>query len=781
MKKTISLILSIFMLIGALGMTALAQENDINAVEVYVTVSKHGEIVTDKSNNAVAMAPVGLSGEETYDLDDVFLAVHDALYEEGTAGYETDTGDYGLYVSKFWGDTSGNFTYQVNFGSENVWGPTHEIEDGDYVEFCINKNSYPDTEVYTRFDTAKIDIYVEETVDLVLSQANYTADGMSFFECPDATITINGLTTEYMTDADGKVSIEFGTPGKHVVSAIKTKNLGEEIVPAIEAPVCEVTVNERPEARIMHNIVEKYMDDSIVSDGNMYWFIADFADYLTIYPESDYSFTEAQKQSCVNKIIDFAFNSTSQGDLSKAIISLRALGYDAKNTYTKKGEAFDIVAKLIGLINAESVMAPYYEYTLPYVLIALQQGEDYATAETIGFLIDFAITNQTTWQDTTFGVDGATAMLRALAPYYETNTDVKAVVDQTVDMVIAYQGEDGSMGNAASTGIAMAGLSAVGIDVKTVVNRNGKSMIDGLMIEANENLDGFLPADNSFGTEQGLRGLNAWKLFGLNKVVYDFNDYPTNEARATLEVMPPIITGGGSGNGSSSTEKDEEKDKEQNKAETSEVVTEQMVGLQGKNPDVTKKQIVYADKTFDDIESHKNMKAIKELASRGVVNGIDNKNYCPDDTMTRAEFAAIVVRALGVPQQSGQIFKDVAENDWFNIYVNTAYSYGIVNGVSATEFEPQGKITREEAATMVSRAAKLCGMEMITNEDGIRNTLAQFPDYITSSDWAMASLAFCYNESIFDKDETEVKPTAKVTRAEVAQMLYNMLEKAKLI
>ena len=79
--------------------------------------------------------------------------------------------------------------------------------------------------------------------------------------------------------------------------------------------------------------------------------------------------------------------------------------------------------------------------------------------------------------------------------------------------------------------------------------------------------------------------------------------------------------------------------------------------------------------------------------------------------MTRAEFAAIVVRALGLTPEGKNSFSDVAAEAWYAPYVGTAYSCGIITGVGDGRFNPSGTITRQEAAVMVSRAAKLCGLE----------------------------------------------------------------------
>lgn len=777
MKKILSIVLCLFLAVSNL-LPSVAFADGEDGITVYVSVCRYGELVTDKNGEYVAWSPIELEGSDTFTLDDALVEMHDSLYDGGSeAGYETAIGDFGLYVTKFWGDTSENFTYQVNF--DMVYGPTHELSDGDYIEFSINKSTYPDTESYTKFDRPVADLYAGDSLPLTLSRGSFAAEGMEFSPCDGATITINGEVTDYVTGADGFAEIGFDETGRYVVSAFKSKYVEDEEVPDICAPVCIVNVEERPEVQLMHNIAEKYFTGDIADDGNMYWFIADYADYMKIYPESDIDFTKKETQKILDKIISLADSTESQGDLAKCIIALRALGYDAKDTYTKDGDALDIPAKLTSLITEESILEPYYEYTLPYVLIALEQGEEYADEQVINLLLDFAVENKDRWQDTTWGVDAAAPMLRALTPYYE-DVAVQSVVDEAVDLIRAYQGEDGSMGNAASTGLAISGLASVGVDPETVIN-NEKTVIDGLMAEANDDCDGFLPSDNSFSTEQGMRGLNGLMLYKTGDVIYDFADNPLDTARATR----PKKNSGGSGSVSAEDSTDDEENLETAEATETTEATEtdktQEPGLPDKNKDVVKLEVIYEGKTFEDITDHQNAEAIKALAARGVINGRDEKNFCPDDSITRAEFAAILIRTLGVPQKEENIFKDVAENDWFKNSVCTAYHYGIVNGVSDTEFNPNGKITREEAATMVSRAARLCGVDIKMSDDGVRNILAQFTDYTTISQWATESLALCYNEGILDTADLTVEPKDYTTRGQVIQMVYNLLKRSELI
>lgn len=209
--------------------------------------------------------------------------------------------------------------------------------------------------------------------------------------------------------------------------------------------------------------------------------------------------------------------------------------------------------------------------------------------------------------------------------------------------------------------------------------------------------------------------------------------------------------------------------------------TEEIIGLKEKNADVKKMDVISPGKTFVDITGHKEKILIEALASRGIVNGKTENSFEPDSTMSRAEFATIIARGLGLPGKDSAIFKDVTPDDWFYSYVGTAYSYSIIKGVAENEFNPKGTITREQAAVMIQRAARLCGMDTEMDTLAARDVLAQFSDYVKVSDWAQASLAFCYDKGILSDDVMDIYPKESVTRAEIAAMLYNMLSLARLI
>ncbi|MBR2001173.1 MAG: S-layer homology domain-containing protein [Firmicutes bacterium] len=203
-------------------------------------------------------------------------------------------------------------------------------------------------------------------------------------------------------------------------------------------------------------------------------------------------------------------------------------------------------------------------------------------------------------------------------------------------------------------------------------------------------------------------------------------------------------------------------------------------GLAGKHKDVQIVPVIQA-KTFADVQNHENQKAIEELASRGIISGRSADKFDPNATMTRAEFAAIVVNALGLELEKVDTFTDVDTNKWYAGFVGTAYRYGIVKGTSTTTFHPNGTITKQEAATMVVNAAKLCGMDTEMTLAEAQNILSQFPDYVQSSGWARTFLGFCYDQDILSQDDMTLEPKRNVKRCEIAEMLYRMMDRAELL
>ena len=342
--------------------------------------------------------------------------------------------------------------------------------------------------------------------------------------------------------------------------------------------------------------------------------------------------------------------------------------------------------------------------------------------------------------------------LQALAKYQD-QSDVKTATDKALTCLSEMQDADGgfaSWGTANSESVVqvIVALCELGIDIEdSRFTKNGNTLLDNLMTYRNNDGSFRHTSDGSgsdqMAAEQGFYGIVAVMraMQGKNSL-YRMSD-------CTIRV---------SGNAGVDT-----------------------VGLPGKHADVQKVSIIAPGKTFDDISAHKNQPAIEALIARGIINGMGNDSYAPDETMTRAQFATIVVKALGLTPKASNVFADVTADKWYAPYIGTAYAYGIVNGRSATTFDPEGTITRQEAAAMVARAAKLCGMDTELETYEILNALAQFGDYVTVDIWAQESMAFCYSEDILDQSDLDIEPKRAILRCEIAQMLYNMLGSAKLL
>lgn len=345
--------------------------------------------------------------------------------------------------------------------------------------------------------------------------------------------------------------------------------------------------------------------------------------------------------------------------------------------------------------------------------------------------------------------------LQALAKYQD-KPEVKKAVDEAVECMAKRQNDNGgykSWGseNSESCVQIIVALTELGISLDDPrFIKNGKGLLDNLLTFHKPG-QGFLHVydgggSNQMASEQGFYGVVAAKRArdGENSL-YRMEDAKTIETKTVKETKK---------------------------------------GLPEKNENVKHMPIVKYDITFQDItgvNAHKNQVAIEALAARDIIAGKTKDNFGPNENMTRAEFATIVVKSLGLKLVDESNFKDVNTSDWFSKYVATANKYGIVNGKTKDKFEPNGNITKEEAASMVMRASKLAGMNTELNTGAVRDSLAGFGDYVTVSEWAMPGMAFVYNENILDSSEMKINPKKAITRSEIAQMLFNMLGKANLL
>ncbi|MFD2114958.1 S-layer homology domain-containing protein [Paenibacillus yanchengensis] len=192
--------------------------------------------------------------------------------------------------------------------------------------------------------------------------------------------------------------------------------------------------------------------------------------------------------------------------------------------------------------------------------------------------------------------------------------------------------------------------------------------------------------------------------------------------------------------------------------------------------------LIYNKKTFDDVARHWAQKSINDLASRLVINGADEQRFLPDSEITRAEFTAIMSRALGLSSANKTAsFNDVGEKAWYHQAVQIGYSYGLVDGYSDGSFQPNEKITRQEAMIILSKAMKLVGLNKEIDDAKQQELMNHFVDSEQLASWAQQAAALTIEIGIIGGYHGELHPQQNITRAETAEIIQRLLQKADFI
>ncbi|MBT2661588.1 S-layer homology domain-containing protein [Bacillus sp. ISL-45] len=195
--------------------------------------------------------------------------------------------------------------------------------------------------------------------------------------------------------------------------------------------------------------------------------------------------------------------------------------------------------------------------------------------------------------------------------------------------------------------------------------------------------------------------------------------------------------------------------------------------------------IVENSKTFTDVKSGWAKEYIDTLASKYIVYGKATGEYEPGKHMTRAEFAVLLVRALGLPtaKYDGS-FKDVKGIEWFakNGELTAAVKYGVIKGKGDGTFAPNEKITRAQAAAMIERAMKISFVKYDFSQLDKTKTLNDFKDAKQVGSWAKSGVEAVYQAGIVKgKGDGTFNPNGYTQRNEMAAILANFLVTAKLL
>jgi hypothetical protein len=184
---------------------------------------------------------------------------------------------------------------------------------------------------------------------------------------------------------------------------------------------------------------------------------------------------------------------------------------------------------------------------------------------------------------------------------------------------------------------------------------------------------------------------------------------------------------------------------------------------------------------FADLAGHWAEHDVHLMAARGIVAGITPTTFAPHQNVTRAQFAALLIRTLGITEQlaGGGKFTDVAVGAWYAGAVETAAAAGLVGGYPDGSFKPDANITRQELAAMVVRGLAYQGKDVTLDAAEVEAILARFTDATTISPWAREVAAVAADRGIVGgRPGNAFAPLESATRAEAVVMLKRMLAAA---
>ncbi|MBS6547018.1 MAG: S-layer homology domain-containing protein [Butyricicoccus pullicaecorum] len=173
----------------------------------------------------------------------------------------------------------------------------------------------------------------------------------------------------------------------------------------------------------------------------------------------------------------------------------------------------------------------------------------------------------------------------------------------------------------------------------------------------------------------------------------------------------------------------------------------------------------------NDIHGHWAEKYITYLHQEGVINpSATTGNYTPGAKVTRAEFMRYINRAFHFTETTDISFTDVNPNDWFYETVQIATKYGYIAGIGDNKMNPEGYVTREQAAAIIGRLYKT------TTADKVKPAQLSFTDKAKISDWSAGFIYEAVQKGyIVGYPDGTFLPKNTVTRAEIARILYSYL------
>ncbi len=182
--------------------------------------------------------------------------------------------------------------------------------------------------------------------------------------------------------------------------------------------------------------------------------------------------------------------------------------------------------------------------------------------------------------------------------------------------------------------------------------------------------------------------------------------------------------------------------------------------------------VAYVYKTFRDISAYGWAKdAIELMANKGIISGTSETTFEPGANITRADFGLLLVKSLGLSAQGESNFDDVGKGAYYYDAISKLKMLGIVQGIGNNKFRPNETISRQDMMVMAARALRVAKKLSVV---GTSAELIAFTDKSAVAAYAVEDVAAMLKEGLIQGNGDLLNPAGFATRAEAAVMLYKM-------
>lgn len=179
--------------------------------------------------------------------------------------------------------------------------------------------------------------------------------------------------------------------------------------------------------------------------------------------------------------------------------------------------------------------------------------------------------------------------------------------------------------------------------------------------------------------------------------------------------------------------------------------------------------------TFTDMTGHWASDAVAYVTEKGLFQGTDPGLFSPEEGMSRGMFVTVLGRMASIDTANydkAGAFEDVAQDIYYNAYINWAVDNKLCSGADTTHFEPDARITREQAAVMLANYLASVDTQLTADD-----SLPAFADSARISNFAKDAVRTVQTTGLMNgKENNNFDPSGTTTRAEVAAMMQNLCQ-----